>query len=491
MHKLALVALLLGAGSATAAPAKVTLAFGTPTVTGTLAPAAVSKVVKLAKKKLVACYTKHLDTMTDSVGTATATFTIGGDGKVTTSKATGLVGPVETCIAQAIAKLTFARPKDGQPVAVTYELAFERGAFAPPTGGLNDPEVFGGLVGNQVGEINGGYSVGRSGLTPGGGGAGWGTIGTGRYGTIGGGVTGSGYGGMRRRSTAVPNVSIGQPTVTGDLDKAIIRRYVKRNAQKLQYCYERELLATPDLKGGTITVGFTIGTDGRVTTSTASGLTNTNVESCMADVIKAIDFPKPKGDSEVVVSYPLVVSPAVAPAPAPTNATPQAAEPGAGGVGTISHGSGVGVGVGYDGSTARRRGIVVPTAKLGAPTVKGTLDKAILRRYLKRQILRLQYCYEKELLQTRGLEGTVTLAFTIGVEGVVTTSTASGLGNTNVETCTAGVLKAIEFPKPKSGEVTVTYPLTFHPGSYVAPTTSTDAEAPVAPPAKAPPAKTK
>ena len=88
--------------------------------------------------------------------------------------------------------------------------------------------------------MNGGFGFGRSGFGPGGGGTGWGTIGTGRYGTIGhGSGTGSGYGvgggrgGMRGRTSAVPTVSIGQPNAQGDLDKAIIRRYIKRNIQKI------------------------------------------------------------------------------------------------------------------------------------------------------------------------------------------------------------------------------------------------------------------
>ena len=136
------------------------------------------------------------------------------------------------------------------------------GAFASLTGtgdvssGFDDSNIYGGLLGNEAGEMNGGFGFGRSGFGPGGGGTGWGTIGTGRYGTIGhGSGTGSGYGvgggrgGMRGRTSAVPTVSIGQPNAQGDLDKAIIRRYIKRNIQKITYCYEKQLLAKPGLVG--------------------------------------------------------------------------------------------------------------------------------------------------------------------------------------------------------------------------------------------------
>jgi hypothetical protein len=195
------------------------------------------------------------------------------------------------------------------------------GAFASLTGtgdissGFDDSNIYGGLLGNEAGEMNGGFGFGRSGFGPGGGGTGWGTIGTGRYGTIGhGNGTGSGYGvgggrgGMRGRSSAVPTVSIGQPNSQGDLDKAIIRRYIKRNIQKITYCYEKQLLAKPAL-AGTVATQFFITPNGTVASSTGSGV-DPEVASCVADVIKGIEFPKPKGGGGVQVNYPFTFRPA-------------------------------------------------------------------------------------------------------------------------------------------------------------------------------------
>ena len=206
------------------------------------------------------------------------------------------------------------------------------GAFASLTGtgdissGFDDSNVYGGLLGNEAGEMEGGFGFGRSGFGPGGGGTGVGTIGTGRYGTIGrGSGTGAGYGvgggrgGMRGRTAAVPTVAIGQPNVSGDLDRAIIRRYIKRNIQRIQYCYEKQLLATPGL-AGTVSTRFTIQTSGLVQNATATGMDAT-VATCVAGVIQAIEFPHPPGI--VQVSYPFVFSPAglasndPSPAPAP------------------------------------------------------------------------------------------------------------------------------------------------------------------------------
>lgn len=195
------------------------------------------------------------------------------------------------------------------------------GAFASLTGtgdissGFDDTNIYGGLLGNEAGEMNGGFGFGRSGFGPGGGGTGWGTIGTGRYGTIGHGAgTGSGYGvgsgrgGMRGRTSAVPTVTISQPDVQGDLDKAIIRRYIKRNIQKISYCYEKQLLAKPSL-AGTVQAQFFISPTGSVTSSQGSGL-DPEVAGCVADVIRGIEFPKPKGGGGVQVNYPFNFRPA-------------------------------------------------------------------------------------------------------------------------------------------------------------------------------------
>lgn len=314
------VAVILLSGTASAAPrSKPTLEHGDAAVAGDLDATVLAKAIKRSSDKLLGCYKKMLVTQPGLSGTVTVTFTIGADGKAVTAETTGLTVGAGACIAVTITKIRFAKPKNGQPVKVTYPLAFEpgaeSGAFASLTGtgdvgsGFDDSNVYGGLLGTEVGETTGGYGISRSGS----GGSGWGTVGTGRYGTIG---TGSGYGGrggMRGRTSDVPTAKIGQPTVQGDLDKAIIRRYVKRNLQKLMYCYEKELLHKPTLRG-TVTAEFTIGPDGLVSASTASGIGNTDVETCIAGVLKAIEFPKPKGNGPVTVKYPLTFQPAEPPA---------------------------------------------------------------------------------------------------------------------------------------------------------------------------------
>ncbi|MBK9031082.1 MAG: AgmX/PglI C-terminal domain-containing protein [Myxococcales bacterium] len=104
-----------------------------------------------------------------------------------------------------------------------------------------------------------------------------------------------------------PQVRMGQPSTVGDLDKAIIRRYIRRNFAKIRYCYERELLTKPGLEG-TIAARFFISTTGAVASVSASGV-DPAVASCIAQVIKGITFPRPKGGGGVQVDYPFEVHP--------------------------------------------------------------------------------------------------------------------------------------------------------------------------------------
>jgi hypothetical protein len=187
----------------------------------------------------------------------------------------------------------------------------------PTVPGWSDGEVFGGLLGNEVGEMNGGFGYGGGGFGPGGSGS-IGTIGTGRYGKIGHGTgtpngygVGAGPGGWRGRTAPVPTTSLGQPAATtSGLDKAIIRRYIKRNIEKLEYCYEKQLLAKPGI-GGKLVLGFTIDGNGRVVDASIPGdAFDPEVATCVVDVVKAIEFPKPHGGTTVVVTYPFTFKPA-------------------------------------------------------------------------------------------------------------------------------------------------------------------------------------
>ncbi len=165
-----------------------------------------------------------------------------------------------------------------------------------------------GVSGNAVGSIAGGWGYGIAGKSSGGGGTGWGTIGHGSVGTIGHGTgSGSGYG--RGKRPQPPTLRIAQATVSGSLDKAIIRRYMRRKLPRLRHCYEKELVKDPML-AGTIVVRFTIGADGLVSAVHTSGVANERLSKCMARAVRSIKFPKPAGGGNVSVKYPLALRPA-------------------------------------------------------------------------------------------------------------------------------------------------------------------------------------
>lgn len=95
----------------------------------------------------------------------------------------------------------------------------------------------------------------------------------------------------------------------------------------------------------------------------------------------------------------------------------------------------------------------LPTVKLGAPVVKGALDKAIVRRYVVRNIQKIRECLKD------APAGKLTLVFTIGSDGLVASSMVKG-GNEAAASCVSDVIKAIEFPKPTKADVKVEFPIT-------------------------------
>lgn len=256
----------------------------------------------------------------DSGGTGTAmALDQGKMGKEDSERATGQYAMKNEGVDPQLAKQQAI--DDARNAGIIGALKMQQGgAFASLTGtgdfssGMDDMNIAGGLMGDEVGEMQGGFGFGRSGFGPGGGGTGWGTVGTGRYGTIGHGSgtgsgygTGSGRGGMRGRRAATPQVRIGNATSTGDLDKNIIRRYIRRKLPRIRYCYEKQLLVKPGLSG-TVVSQFQISPQGSVLNSSASGVSS-DVSSCVADVIKTIQFPKPKGGGLVQVRYPFTFRP--------------------------------------------------------------------------------------------------------------------------------------------------------------------------------------
>jgi hypothetical protein len=135
---------------------------------------------------------------------------------------------------------------------------------------------------------------------------------------------------------------------------------------------------------------------------------------------------------------------------------------------TINVGAHAGNGYGPGGGGSgpfRRHEAGIPRPILGQATGTGDLDQATIRRYMNRNIEKIRYCYEHELLAHPGIEGTVTVQFFITPNGGVTGSKGSGFDAT-VAGCVGDVVANIAFPRPNGGGVQVNYPFIFHATSH-------------------------
>ncbi len=164
--------------------------------------------------------------------------------------------------------------------------------------GLSNSGLFGGVFGE-----GGDGTGGQFGSRKGGGGGLYGGPGTGvkvgGFNTIGdGNRAGQDWGNCidcppgkgRHHAPVAPNVKFEPPQVEGDYDKALIKRAMKMNQSKISYCYEKALLAQPDLNG-TVMVEFALHTPtGRVLSSKARGV-DPEVAQCIAGIISTISFP--------------------------------------------------------------------------------------------------------------------------------------------------------------------------------------------------------
>jgi TonB family protein len=141
---------------------------------------------------------------------------------------------------------------------------------------------------------------------------------------------------------------------------------------------------------------------------------------------------------------------------------------GLGNLGTIGKGGGGGSGSGYGrgaGGLGGRRA-KAPEVMPGQASVRGSLDKEIIRRIIRRHINEVKYCYEQELTRKPELGGRIAVTFTIAASGQVMASAmqSSTMSNARVENCVVQAVRRWEFPKPLGGGIViVTYPFNFTP----------------------------
>lgn len=104
------------------------------------------------------------------------------------------------------------------------------------------------------------------------------------------------------------------------------------------------------------------------------------------------------------------------------------------------------------------------------PIVKsagGKVDRTIVKRYLRRELAKFRYCYERALQVNPALGGVLRVQFRVLADGRVARVRVEGVAN-DIENCVAGVVRRLRLPRlPEEGEVRTR--LTLKPGPRRAP----------------------
>ena len=108
----------------------------------------------------------------------------------------------------------------------------------------------------------------------------------------------------------------------------------------------------------------------------------------------------------------------------------------------------------------RKRPDLIPGS---APIYRGP-DKELPRRAIRRCQLEQRPC-QAELANHPGVEGNVTVRFSIGAKGEVVAAElkSTTMGNAEVETCLVAFVRKCSFPKPLGGWPTISYTFEFPP----------------------------
>jgi outer membrane biosynthesis protein TonB len=92
----------------------------------------------------------------------------------------------------------------------------------------------------------------------------------------------------------------------GNLSKEKVIAVIRKNLRKINACYERQLIKSPNLSGN-LTISWVIKPSGKVSgvKQVLSSINNAALKSCVLKIFKKLRFPKPKG-GQVKVKYPLL-----------------------------------------------------------------------------------------------------------------------------------------------------------------------------------------
>jgi hypothetical protein len=126
--------------------------------------------------------------------------------------------------------------------------------------------------------------------------------------------------------------------------------------------------------------------------------------------------------------------------------------------------AGKGTGVGTLARGARSGKVRGKVTKMSSGAkVKGSLSMAEVSRVVNSHTHALQACYERALMGNPSLSGRIAFDWTVQTSGRVkgVRVRSSTLGSPQVASCISNLIKKWKFPRPKGGEVVITYPFLF------------------------------
>ena len=148
---------------------------------------------------------------------------------------------------------------------------------------------------------------------------------------------------------------------------------------------------------------------------------------------------------------------------------------GVGGAGSYARGEGTDLGGGQLGQKKVRSAKRKNTERaiklriggsLGRQSGMGRVDRASVANVFRSRKGAIQYCYRKALARNRATEGKITIRFTIGLRGRVTSIRikSNQTGDSSLGQCILGKVKSWPFPKPKERPVDFEYPFILRKG---------------------------
>lgn len=112
------------------------------------------------------------------------------------------------------------------------------------------------------------------------------------------------------RGASIARVTAADPLVSGGMSQGEILAVIRAHQNQLRHCYQKLLQRSPGASG-IVKLEFTIAITGRVASSklAKSSLGDQALGSCIVGAVRRWKFPRPRGNAEVVVSYPFTFQP--------------------------------------------------------------------------------------------------------------------------------------------------------------------------------------